>query len=122
MPLSNPVLRIECPTRNELRELIHNDLPGERADEVTAHLSDCAGCQRAMETLATGESPVLVEAVRHIDRIDPPRHSALWPALDHSISVITRVFCRRGTDSTTTSGCRTQTTCGRIILGLPTCR
>ena len=97
MPLSHPVLRIECPTRNELRELIHNDLPGDRADEVTAHLSDCPGCQRAIDGLATGESPVLVEAVRHIDRIDPPRHSALWPALDHSISVITRVHAKDAT-------------------------
>jgi eukaryotic-like serine/threonine-protein kinase len=101
MTLSHPVLRIECPTRHELRELIHNDLPGDRADEITAHLSDCPGCQRAMDTLATGESPVLAEAVRHIDRIDPPRHSALWQALDHSLSVVTRA---RAEDDTVRSG------------------
>lgn len=89
-PLTQPVLRIECPTRDELRGLLQSDLPGDRADEITAHLSDCSHCQRSLDNLATGESPVLAEAVRHIDRIDPPRHSALWDALDESISVVTR--------------------------------
>jgi len=101
MPLSRTALRTECPTRDELRGLLLEELPSDRAEEVTAHLGDCPGCQGALDGLATGESPVLADAVRHIDRDEPSPQSALWEALDVSVYAVTRA---RSGDRTPRSG------------------
>jgi len=89
MPVSRTAIRTECPTSDELRGLLLEELPSDRADEVTAHLGDCLGCQGALDALATSESPVLAEVVRHIDRQEPSQHSALWHALDVSVFAVT---------------------------------
>ena len=75
--------RVDCPPESELEELIGaGDSPIDQFDSVTLHVGECEGCQKRLDMLATAEVPVLSEALRGIEADSPPRHSALWKALD----------------------------------------
>ena len=77
-----------CPPEAALERLLA-DIPADPAGTpnpddraaVTAHVGDCVGCQVRMENLATGHTPAVAEAVKHIDRADPPKDSAYWRAI-----------------------------------------
>jgi len=81
------IAKHDCPSKQVLSGLLHGDLPLAEQEDVTGHLSDCLGCQERMESLATGEQPVLAHAVRDIDQIDPPNQSALWRVIDREAGV-----------------------------------
>jgi tetratricopeptide (TPR) repeat protein len=51
-----------CPSATTLSELVCRQLPARRADEVEAHIADCAMCRRVVGTLAAASLPSLSRA------------------------------------------------------------
>lgn len=78
----------QCPSRDDLRALIHGDLDADRSDEVTVHVGDCADCQGTMEAVASGEVPTLPAVVRNLPLHEPP--SSLWKVIDRVVVEVTR--------------------------------
>ena len=56
--------KVGCPSEDDLAGLIGADTPVDRLDAITEHLGDCEGCQQRLDSIATGEVPVLAAAVR----------------------------------------------------------
>ena len=46
-----------CPTQEELRLLLTEDLAGPDAAALEAHVESCAMCQRTLEELTSGTAP-----------------------------------------------------------------
>ena len=81
-----------CPSRDELGALVSGDTPTDRQAELTEHVGDCPGCQKAIEAIATAGDPALSDVVKHIDRADPPSDSAFWKAVGEAEFAVTREF------------------------------
>lgn len=79
-----------CPTEGELKNLLTNNTPSARCDEVTGHVGECPECQKRMEVLATGGDERLSRVVRGLDRADPPTGSAFWQALSGAEHALTQ--------------------------------
>jgi hypothetical protein len=84
-----------CPSKGELQGLLHGDLSPDSTIRLTEHVGECPGCQGRMDALATGETPSLPDAVRHIDRHAPPKQSPLWKAIDRVVVEMTRTSATR---------------------------
>ena len=78
----------QCPSRDDLRALIHGDLDADRSDEITIHVGDCTDCQGAIEAVASGEVPTLPTVVRNLPMHEPP--ASLWKAIDRVVVEVTR--------------------------------
>ncbi len=85
-------LNRDCPTPDTLTGLIHGDLPEPDQATLSDHVGGCVGCQDRMNTLATGGDPAISNVVRHIDKVDPPKDSAYWRALNDSEKALTRHY------------------------------
>ena len=70
-----------CPPEDRLDHLIHGRLSDPESAALTDHLDVCSGCQERVEALAVGGDPALSDAVKHLDRADPPSNSAYWRAV-----------------------------------------
>ena len=66
-----------CPTVDDLRELIAGRLPDQRQREYVAHLDECGGCQQVIQETAIGDS-TFPELIEHIDQHQPAKQSAYW--------------------------------------------
>ena len=64
----------ECPSNDTIAELVCRQLGVAKADEVEAHVADCAPCRRLVGTLAAGSLPRLVGTSR-IEPTSAPRPS-----------------------------------------------
>ncbi len=69
-----------CPQTDELRQLLSNDLSGERQQECAEHMDSCTCCQAKLEEIAT-DGTNLSSVVKHLHEADPLATSAYWPAL-----------------------------------------
>ena len=83
-------LKAGCPSELDLADLLAAETPPEAHGAITEHIGECEGCQKRLDLLATGEIPILAEAVRGIDADHPAKHSALWKALDEVVGSATR--------------------------------
>ena len=75
---SNPAC--QCPSKEELRQLVEGSLSGDQQKVYEPHLENCPGCQNALELLATGETN-LSQVVRLAEASVPQATSAYWPAI-----------------------------------------
>src|SRR5262245_66024082 len=64
-----------CPSPEQLRGLLGDRLTDVEQTRLVEHLDRCEGCQRALDRMAQGDTPMPLDAVR------PPTDSAFWPAL-----------------------------------------
>ena len=81
--------RADCPPETDLAGLIDGHTPVDEYDRMTDHVGDCEGCQKRLDMLATGEFPILAEAIRGIDAESISEYSALWRALDEVVGAST---------------------------------
>jgi len=79
-----------CPSELDLADLLDAETPPDAYGAITEHIGECEGCQKRLDLLATGEIPILAQAVRGIDAVNPAKHSALWKALDDVAGPATR--------------------------------
>ena len=73
-------MKPNCPSINELRQLL-GELPADaQGEQLAAHLDECQGCQEKLEEVATGGTnlPQLVEGLHESE---PVAESAYWPAI-----------------------------------------
>src|SRR5262249_14271054 len=82
---------MDCPSREQLQQLLDESLPAAELPPLQAHLESCATCQRTLERLAaggatwdktaqhlaadgTGDEPALLQTVAKLQ--EPPRAAA----------------------------------------------
>src|SRR5687768_16812750 len=85
-------IKQNCPCPPDLAGLIRGELPDRRQAELSERVGDCPGCQKEMESLATGGDPSVSDVVRHIDKDRPPSDSAYWRAIGQAEAAVTRSF------------------------------
>jgi serine/threonine protein kinase len=73
-------MKSECPSHDELRQLLADLPPGEQAARLTDHLEACECCQQALEELATAGTN-LSQLIEQVHQSEPVANSAFWPAL-----------------------------------------
>ena len=67
----------ECPTEQQLSDLVNDRLSDSRVDELTEHVGTCEVCQETMQRLAAGDlafDSLLVGSVAAV----PPKESQYW--------------------------------------------
>jgi serine/threonine protein kinase len=69
-----------CPSADDLRQLLVNDLTTSQQQACAEHLNECVCCQNRLEVMAT-EGSNLTELVDQARAADPLETSAYWPAL-----------------------------------------
>jgi hypothetical protein len=69
-----------CPPTEDLQQLLHGSLAGNRQEECIRHMDSCECCQAKLEDLAT-EGSNLSQVVQRADESEPVATSAYWPAL-----------------------------------------
>lgn len=73
-------MKSNCPSHEELRQLLA-DLPiGEQKVRLAQHLEGCESCQAKLEELATGGTN-LSQLVKRLHESEPVAQSAYWPAI-----------------------------------------
>lgn len=73
-------MKSNCPSHEELRQLLA-DLPSsEQKERLAAHLEGCEPCQAKLEDLATGGTN-LSQLIEGVHKSEPLAESAFWPAI-----------------------------------------
>jgi len=85
-------IKHNCPCPSDLGGLLRGDLPDRQQAELSDHVGDCPGCQKEMESLATGGDPAVSDVVRHIDKSRPSSDSAYWRAISQAEAAVTQSF------------------------------
>jgi serine/threonine protein kinase len=70
-----------CPDPARLRDLLAGTLPADTQATLTGHLDTCPNCQRALEALAAGDSPLAVPSSPVLGQ-PPALESALQQAME----------------------------------------
>jgi DNA-binding beta-propeller fold protein YncE len=72
----------QCPSADDLRELLDGIASDVEQSAITAHLDHCPSCQQSIEALAGGDSSLAVTLQEQRVLVTPKSDSAYWPALD----------------------------------------
>jgi eukaryotic-like serine/threonine-protein kinase len=81
--------RKDCPTNDELRKLVREQLPAPRLTTLTNHLDDCPGCRSRLDDLSTDGDVTFSQQLRGINKSTPPRESAFWNAMSQAELALT---------------------------------